>query len=174
MTALPKGGLYTNKHPKNLKPPHMSKPNFKKLLSRSRSTDATDDDSSKAQFENHIPKNQEQWAQFFMGVLSEKIELKINYKTKTVLFNACQPKKYREVLMDDNWCMEGVHLFHVYLWYWKNAKFQKFIDIMRAVLPDNLMIKGLQQLGLKENYEAKILLHYIRCFADGNVPMFML
>jgi len=150
----------------------MSKPNFKKMLSRTRLEDSNEDESSKAHFEHHIPKNQQQWAQFFLGVLSEKIELKMNYKTKSVLFHAAQPKKYREVLMDDNWCMEGIHLFHAYSWYFKNAKFQKFIDIMRTVLPDNLLIKGLQQLRLKENYEAKILMHYIRCFAEGNVPMF--
>ena len=150
----------------------MSKPNFKKLLSRNRLTDTDDDESSKAPFENHIPQNQQQWAQFFMGVLSEKIELKMNYKCRTAFFQASKPKKYREVLMDDNWNIEAIHLFHVYLWYLKNAKFQKFIEIMRTVLPDNMMIKGLQQLKLKENYEAKILLHYIRCFSEGNVPMF--
>lgn len=150
----------------------MNDPRLKKFFRKSKMSEETTEDENKIPFENHIPKTANGWAQFFKKVLTERVELSLNYKAKSACFSIVEPKAYKTILPNSNWMTDGLPLFHLYDWHKKNASFTRFIDIILSILPDDPYAQGLKKMPLT-NWEGKMLLHCSKGVVEGSVPTFV-
>jgi hypothetical protein len=150
----------------------MNDPRLKKFLNRNKLNENPSEDEKSIPFDLHIPKSAKGWATFFKKVIHEKIELTLNYKTKSASYILQEPKTYRTILPHSHWMTDGLPLFHLYDWHQKNASFAKFIQIMQTLLPECPYLRGLHALQLN-NWEGKILLQCSKGLVEGSAPTFV-